>query len=354
MTTIPTALVGVDHPHMMDWHNTLLAVPELVPVAHYDPSPSKAQNLLSPPFDRLPVYGHLGELLTRHQIQAALVMLPLDEAEKALLALAQAGVHIMAEKPVTRTAEAMVRVASVLGPDRVFYAGYCWRFDPIIQQICALVDDGILGELWSVEMHWITSRVGRREGEPAHRDPTNYLFRRKVSRGGMLQWLGCHFLDIMMYVARQPVTTVMAMTAKQTEEDIDVEDTAACLLRFGNGMLGSLHVGYLLPSGGQTFLGLRGSLGWVRWDAVADRRLIVQSEHPAWVTAPTRAYDFPRPPSATYGSGTGELLLRDFVRCINEHALGPAYTAADALHVLQVLDAAYASAENGQAVSIQP
>ncbi len=353
MTMIPIALVGIDHPHAMDWYSTLLAVPELAPVAHYDPCPSRAQELLLPPFDQLPVYGDLGELLAGHQIQAALVMLPLQEAEGALLTLAKAGIHVMAEKPVARTAQAMEEVAGALESDTVFYAGYCWRLDPIIQKICSLVDDGILGQLWSIEMQWITSKVGRREGEPAHRDPASYLFRDTVSRGGMLQWLGCHFLDLMLHVTRQPITSVMAMTAQQTTDEIDVEDTAACLLKFGNGMLGSLHVGYLLPSGGQTFLGLRGSQGWVHWDAMSGRRFTVHSEHPDWIAAPTRVFDFPRPPVGTYGSGTGELLLRDFARCINEKARDPIYTAADAVRVLQVLDAAYESAGSGQAVSIQ-
>lgn len=237
-----------------------------------------------------------------------------------------------------------------MGPETVFYAGYCWRFDPLVQQIRSLVQGGILGQLWSIEMHWITSRVGRREGEPAHRDPRSYLFRSQVSRGGMLQWLGCHFLDLMVHVTQQPVASVMAMTARQTTGEIEVEDTATCLLRFGSGMLGSLHVGYLLPYGGQMALGLRGSLGWVHWDAMAGRSFTAHSESPGWIAAPTRVFDFPSPALPTYGAGTGELLLRDFVRCIEENAAAPAYTIADALHVLRVLDAAYESAASGQAV----
>jgi predicted dehydrogenase len=353
MTSIPIALVGIDHPHVEEWHSTLLAVPELAPVAHYDPNPAEAVQLLAHPFDQLPVYGDLGELLAAHQIQAALVMLPLREAERALMALGQAGIHILAEKPVARTAGAMAAVMGTLAPDTVFYAGYCWRVDPMIQQFASLLDAGILGQIWSIEMSWITSRVGRREGEPAHRDPASYLFRSEVSRGGMLQWLGCHFVDLMVHLAQQPVTSVMALTARQTTDEIDVEDTASCLLRFGDGALGSLNVGYLLPSGNQMFIGLRGSLGWAHWDAMAGRRYTVHSEHPSWIAAPTRHFEVPRPPLTTYGAGMGELLLRDFVRCIDENGREPIYTASDACHVLQVLDAAYQSASSGQAVSIR-
>ena len=352
MVKIPIALVGVEHPHTKDWHSTLIEVPELVPVAHYDPNPELAQTLLCPPYDRLPIYGDLSELLNRHPVKGALVLLPLCDAEQALLTLARAGVHVVAEKPVTRTAPALQQVADVLQPGRAFYAGYAWRWDPIINLIRSLVDEGILGDLWSIEMRWITSKVGRREGTPAHRDPEHFLFRYEASKSGMLEWLGCHWVDLMLYITRQPVASVMAMTARQTTDEIEVEDTATCLLRFGNGMLGSLHVGYLLPTGGQAFLGLRGSLGWVHWDWQDGRRFTVHSDHPQWASSPTRTFDFPRPADATYGGGTGAALLHDFARCIEQNGANPTMSIDDSIHVLEVIDAAYESADTGQMVTI--
>lgn len=352
MTEIPVALVGVEHPHRKDWHDTLARVPELVPVAHYDPNPNAARTALEAPYDQLPVYGDLSELLARHQVQAALVLLSLRDAEEAMVTLAQAGVHMMAEKPVARTAAGLQRVASVLRPGTLLYSGYCWRYDPIIRHFRSLVESGILGQLWSIEMRWVTSQVGRRPGVPAHRNPDSYLFSAELSRGGMLQWLGSHWLDLMLYITQQPVAAVAAMTARQTTDEIEVEDTATCLLRFGNGMLGSLHVGYLLPTGGQAFMGLRGSLGWLHWDWQDQRRFTVHSTHPDWAAAPTRVFDFPSPPNATYGGGTGEALLRDFARCIRDNGARPRLTVADAMEVLRICDAAYAAADSGRTVQI--
>ena len=80
----------------------------------------------------------------------------------------------------------------------------------------------------------------------------------------------------------------------------------------------------------------------------------MHSEHADWIAAPTRRFEVPRPPLTTYVAGMGELLLRDFVRCINEKGQDPIYTASDTHHVLQVLDAAYESASSGQAISIGP
>lgn len=45
-------------------------------------------------------------------------------------------------------------------------------------------------------------------------------------------------------------------------------------------------------------------------------------------------------------------MLQDFARCIRAKGQNPALTIADAVQVLQVLDAAYESAATGVAVSV--
>lgn len=353
MSVIPTALIGVDHPHTSEWQGVLDRVPDLNMIAAYDPVGEAARTRLEGRYASLPIYDNLSELLARHQVEAALVILSLRQAEEAMLPLARAGVHMMVEKPVARTAAALERIGAELKTGTVFYAGYAWRFDALPRHLRMLVEQGIFGDLWSVEMRWITSKVGRREGVPPHRDPRSWLFRREESRGGMLQWLGCHWIDMMLYITGQPVVSVAAMTARQTTDEIEVDDTATVLLRFGNGMLGSLHVGYLLPEGTQTYWGLRGALGWARHDFQDERRFTVHSQHPDWITAPTKYYDFPVPPNATYGRNSAQALLLDFVRCIRQGGVAPAENVATALETLRVLDAAYEAAETGRTVQVR-
>ena len=352
MSRIPIALCGVDHPHICEWYDALQRVPDLQPVAHYDPGKDGMQRPPLDPFHDLPLYRDLSTLLAHHDVQAALVAQSLRETEETLLTLASAGVHVMVEKPVARTAAALQRVRDRWQPGTIFYTGYLWRLEPMIQEIRSLVEEGILGDLWSVEMHWLTSKVGLRPGVPAHRNPNSYVFKQEISRGGMLQWLGCHFIDLMSHLTGLPVKAVSAMTARQTTDEIEVEDTATCLLQYGNGMLGSLHLGYLLPSGGHQFLGLRGSLGWVSWDWETGRQFTVHSEHPTWKAAPQRTFDFPHPADAGYGGGTAEILLRDLARCIRQGGTDPIFTIDDALRVLEVLDAAYESAGSGKVVEV--
>jgi predicted dehydrogenase len=349
---IPVALVGVDHPHVKDWQGVLERVSEVELVALYDPHPAAARAQLLPTYAQLPLYDSVADLLAKQDIQAALVLLPLSEAEEAMLPLAAAGIHMMAEKPVARTAAGLQRVARVLKPGTAFYSGYAWRCDPIIQTMGALVEQGILGDLWSIEMRWITSKVGRRPGVPPHRDPRSYLFRREQSRGGMLQWLGCHWLDLMLHIPQQDVAAVSAMTSRQTSDEIEVDDSATCLLRYKSGMLGSLHVGYFLPSGTDAFWGIRGSLGSIRWEFQDGRRFTVHSDHPSWKVSPTRVFEFPAGPEPSYGAGTGMLLIQDFARCIRDKGANPLLTLDDALNVLRLLDAAYESDATGRAVAL--
>ncbi len=341
--------MGIDHPHIAEWQGALANVSEFELVAAYDPEGEQARPRLAPQFAGLPIHDDLPRMLAAHQPQAALVLLSLRQMEEAMLPLARAGVHMMAEKPVARTAAGLERVLAELRPGTALYAGYGWRYDALANQVRDLVQAGTLGDLWSMEMRWITSKVGIRPGVPAHRDPRSWLFRADESRGGMLQWLGCHWLDLMLFITGQPVTAVTAMTARQTTDQIEVEDTATVLLRFGGGMLGSLHVGYLLPAGTEMFWGLRGSLGWVHWDLTHGRQVTVHSTHPAWRTAPTRSFDFPDPPNATYGRNSGEALLRDLARYIRDGG-APGQDPDEALAVLRVLDAAYAAAETGRTV----
>ena len=87
--------------------------------------------------------------------------------------------------------------------------------------------------------------------------------------GGVLAWLGCHWLDALRFVTGEEIVRVQAELATTSGESIDVEDTAAVSFRTSGGAVGSLHAGYLLAVGNPGYraaghdiaLILRGTLG---------------------------------------------------------------------------------------------
>ncbi len=344
---VRVAQIGVIHPHAAGFRETLLLMPEVELVAFYDPDPAAARPLLQPALQGRPLYSDLATLLREMRPEAALITLPNDVTPPAITQAAEASAHIFAEKPCARTTTEFRSAAQAIRKaGRQFATGYLRRASAIGGTIKRLVEEGLLGRLISVEARWITTSV-------AVRNPAHYLFSRERSGGGILHWLGCHWLDFIRWVTSAEVTEVAAILGTLSGEGISVEDTAALSLRYSNGMIGSLHCSYVTDKAtDQLFFGLRGTLGWVIWEK-SGHELVARSTHPAWATAPTRVLRFEPDAVGGYGGAEGIALWRRFIASFRE-GVSPLFTVEDALRVLEVLDAAHQSAESGRRVALTP
>jgi predicted dehydrogenase len=345
------AQIGVDHTHAAGYCESLLLMPGVEIVALYDADPEGARPLILPALRDVPVYDDLPMLLRQERPEAVLITLPNDATPAAIATAAQAGAHVFAEKPCARTAgEFLAAMEAIRVAGVQFATGYLRRSSPVGQAIKDLVDAGLLGRLISMEARWITTSV-------TVRDPAHYYFSGERSGGGILHWLGCHWLDFMRWATSAEVVEVAAILDTLSGEAIGVEDTAAVSLRYRGGwaqegsMLGSLHCAYVTDRAtDQLFFGLRGTLGWVVWDK-SDPELLAHSTHPAWATAPTRVQRYDPDLVGGYGGAQGILALRRFIASFRE-GTRPAFVPEDALRVLEVLDAAHESAACGRRISL--
>jgi predicted dehydrogenase len=223
----------------------------------------------------------------------------------------------------------------------VFSCGYSWRFEPLSLLIKETYDAGLLGVPYSIEMRLLTSSV-------TSRDPKHWMSDPALSGGGILNWLGCHWFDLMRFWTGSEVTAVAAIEANVGGAPIAVEDAAVVSLQFANGMVGSLHTGNFLPSGNEIYFGLRGSTGAVTWNP-DDERCTIRSTHPSWEAAPERTFSMPAANLGGYG-GAGQRLMRAFAAAIRgEGASG--YSIDDAITSLQIIEAAHEAARTGRTVS---
>jgi len=87
------------------------------------------------------------------------------------------------------------------------------------------------------------------------RNPKHWLFDRSISGGGILSWLGGHYIDLLCYVMDADIVSVSAVVDTLSGEDIDVEDVASLSFRFSNGALGRLQAGYQLSISGAGYMG---------------------------------------------------------------------------------------------------
>ena len=224
-----------------------------------------------------------------------------------------------------------------------------------MQDVHAFVRQGLLGPLISVEMRIITTQV-------QFRNPRHWLFSEQQAGGGILAWLGCHYIDLMRYLTGDEVVSVAAEVATRSGEDIDVEDTAVVALRYASGAVGSLHAGYMLAlSGGgyhnktgyDIYVALNGRLGRICYTGTGspEATLYLETTHPAWAGAPRRTTHYTPTESAAYGGVAGELFVRAFLRSAQGQGAAPT-TGEDAWHVARIVDAAYLSSRSGRRVKL--
>ena len=298
-------------------------------------------------------YTRVNDLLAREDFDLACVCLPANEVPAAGIKLAEAGKHFFMEKQFARTAADLDGLARAIHRSGVkVLAGYPWRFHPVVEEMKRLMGEGVFGRPLSIESRLVTTQV-----KPGLRDPSSFLFRNETEGGGILHMLGGHWLEAMRFLMGCEVKAVQAMMGRPVGHiDEPLEDVAIVAMEYENGAYGSIHAGYLLPSrsdGYDSCLVYRGEEGWANWAPVGAPRLEVKSAAPHWASVPARTIEFTLAPFAAYGRQRWHFEIMQ--RFIGDIRAGhqPELTVDDALHVLQLIEAAYESARTGRRVEVR-
>lgn len=355
---LTAALLGVEHPHSVAHLRTLQQLPEVERILLWDESAAALARVREQQSDKIAyTTTDLDALLADGDLTCVIAALRNDLGPDIFLRVLAAGKHLMAEKPIGRTAADTARVVDAASAAGV-RLGVCYqnRANAVVEEARRLVGLGVIGPLMSLEMRMITTQV-------RYRNPQHWLFSKEKAGGGILSWLGCHYIDLMRYLTQDEIVAVQAEVATRSGEAIDVEDTAALSLRFRSGAVGTLHAGYILalsgggyhnPAGYDTYVGLNGQHGRITWSSTGSPyRLAVESAAPGWAGAPKWEAEYTAGTSPAYGGKSGEMFMRRFFLSTQRDI--PAWTTgADALAVARIVDAAYESSRSGRRVEIEP
>jgi predicted dehydrogenase len=328
---------------------------EVTAVHLYDADHAAAVELARQAGDKVEVcHYQLDSLLSAADVPWWLACLRNDECPAVLLEAAGAGKSVFAEKPIGRSAaEVEPVVAAFRQAGLSLGVAFTNRYRPAAVQARQLIAEGRLGRITAAETRLHTSQV-------ALRDPAHWLFDNAVSGGGILAWLGCHYLDLLRFILGQEVVSVTAQVDTLSGEDIDVEDVAVLTLRFASGALATATFGYLMPvsppgyhrGAYDTYLGVKGVAGQISWEVFGpDQRLIATSACDDWAAAPQREFCFHEAPADAYGGRSGLEFARDCLRSAQEGTDPPA-TGEDLLAVWRIIDAAYESSREGKQVEL--
>ena len=274
----------------------------------------------------------------------AMVVVSLESAlaPAAIHAALDAGCHVFAEKPAcvrVEDFEALVQKAD--SKHLHLMLALANRINPPVLEAQRLVRAGTFGKVYGMELHIVADQT--RLKNPAYHQ--TWFANKSRGGGGHLSWLGIHWLDMATFITGLKVQEVTGLTANVGGQPIDVEDSAALVMRFDNGSLGTLTSGYYLDKGYHTHVKIWCEHGWLQLSGMEQGPLEYYSTK-AGHDAQVKRYE---PPA---GQGGYTPFVRAAVRACAGLEAAP-ITAQEGLRVLKTVFACYAAATTGQRQLIQ-
>ncbi len=175
----------------------------------------------------LPVLRDVHELI-KAGIDVAVVAVPTGMHEEIGLALAEAGVHTLIEKPIAHSVEAGERLVKAFADGGVIGAvGHIERYNPALQSLRARMANGDLGDIYQI--------ATRRQGP----------FPARIADVGVVKDLATHDIDLTAWLAQSEYQTVSAQVALRSGRPH--EDLVAATGRLANGTVTNHLVNWLSP-----------------------------------------------------------------------------------------------------------
>ncbi len=209
----------------------LQSLPDAELVAIADRVPERAQTL-SATFHATP-YSDYQEMLARERLDIINVCTPSGlHGEHACMAM-RAGHHVIVEKPMEITREAMAEMLRVQQETGVKVAVISQhRFDPASRKVYDLVQEEAFGRLvmGNAAVPWWRAQ--------AYYDSGAWRGTWALDGGGVLMNQSIHSIDILQWLMG-PVKSIYAYTDTRVHR-METEDVAVAVLRFASGALGTI------------------------------------------------------------------------------------------------------------------
>jgi UDP-N-acetylglucosamine 3-dehydrogenase len=174
-----------------------------------------------------PVFKDIDQLIAAG-LDYCMVAVPTIHHEQVGLALAEAGVHAIIEKPLAQDTPSAVRLAEAFKAKGLVGAvGHIERYNPALQSARVRLEAGELGDLYQV--------TTRRQGP----------FPARIADVGVVKDLGTHDIDLTAWVTQQTYTSVSARTAYKSGREF--EDLVAIVGQLSGGAVTSHLVNWLSP-----------------------------------------------------------------------------------------------------------
>ncbi|MDR2169178.1 MAG: Gfo/Idh/MocA family oxidoreductase [Planctomycetaceae bacterium] len=201
--------------------------------ACFDMMPQSAQRLAGENAGCKP-YSDLKEFLADKSIDIVTIGTPSGAHLDPAVAAAEAGKHVIVEKPLEITLERCDKIIAACDKNNVKLATvFHSRFHDSSQKIKAAINSGRFGRLTLCDaiVKWYRTQQ--------YYDSGKWRGTWELDGGGALMNQAIHTIDLLSWLAGK-VVEVSAHTALLGHENIEVEDTATATIKFDNGAIGTI------------------------------------------------------------------------------------------------------------------
>jgi predicted dehydrogenase len=194
-------------------------------------------------------------MLQQSDVDIVVVCTPHNVHTEYVVAAAEAGKHIIIEKPVALTPEDVRKQRQAVSRNKVkTVVGFVLHWNPLLITIDRLIDQRVFGDIFFVEvdyMHriWMTTDL-------------KWYGSRQIS-GTALPTAGCHAIDALRWFARSEAEEVFAHQVK-TENPIEYPGTISLNVKFRDGKIGRSTTSFDVNMPYKFNIGIYGTEGTLR------------------------------------------------------------------------------------------
>ncbi|MGO4272969.1 Gfo/Idh/MocA family protein [Paenibacillus sp. TAF58] len=339
MSKIKVAVVGcgsiAKHRHIPEyaWNSNV----ELV--AFVDPVLERAEHFAQLHGGK--AYSSYTEMLKQEKVDAVSVCTPNFLHAEVSIAAANAGAHVLVEKPMASTAEEAEAMIEAAKKNGVFLmVGHNQRLMPPHVKAKEILNSGKLGKVLTFRTSF--GHPGPEGWSVDGRE--SWFFRKEEATMGAMGDLGVHKSDLIRWLLADEVAQVAAFVGTLHKEGTDVDDNATCLLRMKSGATGSLVASWTYYKGQDNSTVLWCENGVIKIDTDPNDQVIVELRD-----GTVERYKVGQ--IATNEKQTHSGVIDEFITSIME-GQKPRISGEEGLRSLQVILAAFESEATGKIISL--
>lgn len=253
MKQVKVALIGAGY--IADYHaRGLQSVPGVEIVAIAAGSPESAGKFAAKYGIPVATDDALS-LAGRTDIDAVVIATPNKFHAPFAIEFLKNGKDVFLEKPMAMSAEEGLTVkAAAEENNRVVMVGHMWRFDTDVNYVKSVIEEGKLGKIIKTKGYGIHENWG----------PAGWFANKELAGGGALADMGVHAIDTARYLLGDPIPVKVYAKIGTYYGNYDVDDTGIVMISWDNGAETIIESGWWQPhmDGPEAGTGLYGTKGY--------------------------------------------------------------------------------------------